>query len=124
MTWIVALSGIVFLGLGALGGVSPGRLLTFLTWWHEGPRLFAAAAFRVVLGVASLGAAPLSRAPAYLLCVGAIALLFGLATPWLGAHRFAARLGAWRAVPPTRVRPWCALPIALGLSLLWTVLPD
>lgn len=107
-----------------MGTVSPGRLLAFLAWWHEGPRLFAAAAFRVVLGVASLGAAPLSRAPVYLMGVGAIALLFGLVTPWLGERRFSARLGAWRAAPPGRVRPWCALPIALGLSLIWAVLPD
>jgi hypothetical protein len=85
--------------------------------------LYAIAAIRIVFGLALWFAAPDSRAPGLLLILGAFTVLVGVATPFFGVRRFAAILDWWSQRPSALLRTWCAVVVALGLAIVWVLLP-
>jgi len=120
---IVALMGLALAAIGALGLGSPARLIALVSRLQSTRGLYAIAAVRLALGAALLLAAPESRAPAFLLLLGAVALLSGLVTPFFGVERFKSLLDWWSGLHATRVRAACVVVIALGLALVGSVLP-
>jgi len=123
MSLAVALFGLFIAGLGAAGMVSPRRLLELVTHGQASLGLYGIALLRLLMGVAILGAARTSRAPVYLTGLGVLALVSAMATPFVGAQRFAAIIDWWRRRSAAKVRLWSLFVLAFGLCLVWAVLP-
>jgi hypothetical protein len=109
--------------LGALGLISPTRLLDIVRHFQSPAGLYVAGAFRVILGGALFFAAPTSRAPKAVRILGIIILVAGLFTPLFGVERFHRLLSQWSAQGPMFLRVWAALALAFGLFLAYAVVP-
>ena len=87
MKTLVFVIGLLIIGLGAIGVVAPSALL----WIARHPvtmvELYVIAAGRIVVGSLLLAVASASRAPRTLRVLGAIALIAGIVTPFLGVAR-------------------------------------
>lgn len=123
MVWLaMALSLLVAL-VGAVGLVSPERLLAILRHFDSPLGLYVAAALRIALGGALLLRAPISRAPRTLQAFGFVILVAGLITPFFGADRLRSLLDWWSAQGSDLLRAWSGFALALGGFLAYAVLP-
>jgi hypothetical protein len=121
---IVAFVLSLFVGaLGALGLISPMRLLDIVRHFQSPTGLYAAGALRVVLGGALLFAAPSSRAPKVLRILGVIILVAGLFTPLIGVERVHRLMDWWSTQGAVFMRVWATFALALGLFLAYAVVP-
>jgi hypothetical protein len=109
--------------VGALGVLSPARLLDFARRFESPAGLYTAAAFRVLMGVALLLAAPTSRAPGVVRIVGVVILLAGLLTPVVGLERARRIIRWWSRRGPAFMRIWAGLALAFGLTMAYAVSP-
>ena len=123
MSYVVALFGIFFTFIGVSGLIFPGSIIAFIYRWHTQAGLYLATIIRIVLGVALLIAASTSRAPLYLVALGIVAIIAGVATPFFGLHRFKAVLDWWSLQSSLFIRVWLAVVVLFGLSLVWAVWP-
>ena len=109
--------------LGAIGVVAPGELRGIARHFQTPSGLYAAAAFRVVLGGALVVAAPTSRLPRAIRTVGIVILVAGLITPFLGLDRFRGILEWLSAQGPTATRIWAGVALAFGCLLIYALFP-
>lgn len=109
--------------LGAIGVVSPTRLLAVVRRFETSAGLYAAAGLRLVLGVALFLAAPTSRAPEAVRILGVLIFVSGLITPLFGLARFRRLLDWWSARGPAFMRAWAGLALIFGLWLAYAVTP-
>jgi len=109
--------------VGALGVVSPTKLLGLVRRFQSPAGLYGAAVFRVLLGTALFVTAPASRAPGAVRVAGAIILVSGLVTPFFGVERFTKILDWWSARDPVFLRMWAGFALTLGLLLSFAVAP-
>ena len=123
MSLVAGLSGLLIIAVGALGVVSPPRLLALVARLQSQRGLYAVAAIRVVFGAAFLMAAAGSRAPAFLQILGVISVIAGVATPFFGVQRFQAVLSWWSLRPAVVLRLWCLVVVLLGAAIVWAVAP-
>jgi hypothetical protein len=121
MSLIAALSGLLIIAVGALGVVSPSRLLTLVARTQSQQGLYVIAAIRVIMGAALFLAAAGSRAPAFLQVLGVISVVAGVVTPFFGVRRFQAILGWWSLRPAVVLRLWCLVVVMLGAAIVWAV---
>jgi membrane-bound ClpP family serine protease len=121
---IVALVLSLFVAaLGALGLLSPMRLLHIVRHFQSPVGLYAAGALRVILGGALFFAAPASRAPKVLRILGIIILVAGLFTPLIGVERVHRLVDWWSTQGAVFMRVWAAFALAFGLLLACAVAP-
>jgi len=121
---IVALVLSVFVcAFGALGIVSPPALLCIVRQFRSRAGLYAAAAFRVFLGLSLFLAAPTARAPEVVRILGVIIVVAGCILPLLGLERFRRILDWWSAQGPVSRRAWAGFALAFGLFLACAVAP-
>ena len=123
MTFVALALSIFIAAFGALGVVSPERLLGVVRRFQTPTGLYAAAAIRLVLGVALFFAAPTSRAPETVRVVGVVVFVAGLITPFFGLERFRRLVEWWSALGPGLVRTWAASTFVIGLLLAYAVVP-
>ncbi|OGL29919.1 MAG: hypothetical protein A3G44_08385 [Candidatus Rokubacteria bacterium RIFCSPLOWO2_12_FULL_73_47] len=122
--WRVALVlSLLVAALGALGVVAPARLVGVVRRLESPGGLYAAAALRVVLGVALVLTAPTSRAPEVVRLLGAVIVVAGLVTPLVGVARFRRLREWWSARGPIFMRVWAGFALVLGLWLAYAVAP-
>ena len=91
--------------------------------WHTQTGLYPATIIRIVLGFVLLFAATTSRAPFYFYILGVVGVVAGVATPFIGLHRFKAVLDWWSRQSSVLIRLWLAVVVIFGLSLVWAVWP-
>ncbi|MBW2161058.1 MAG: hypothetical protein JRH14_14050 [Deltaproteobacteria bacterium] len=121
---LVALIICLFIGaLGALGIVSPARLLRVARRAQTLRGLYFLAGLRMVLGIALVFSAPTSRAPGLILICGVIAILKGIITPFIGVERARKYLDRWSAQGSWFLRGWAVLILALGLLFTYAIAP-
>jgi hypothetical protein len=108
-------------GMGAIGVVSPARLLEIVRRFQTPSGIYAATGIRLVLGLALFLAAPGSRAPAVLEILGIVTMVAGLITPMFGLERFRRLLEWWSAQSSGFIRAWAACAMALGLFLVYAL---
>jgi hypothetical protein len=121
---IVALVLSLFVAaMGALGIISPLRLLGIVRQFQHPAGLYAAAILRVVLGVALFLASPNSRSPEVVRILGIIILVSGLITPLFGLERFRKLLNWWSARGTIFMRIWAGFALAFGLLLAYALVP-
>ncbi|MBI4270984.1 MAG: hypothetical protein HY615_11670 [Candidatus Rokubacteria bacterium] len=122
MTRLAALVlSLLVAAVGALGVVSPTRLQAVVRRFESPAGLYAAAALRVILGVALFLTAPTSRAPEALRILGAVIGVAGLLTPLVGVERFRRLRAWWSGRGPLLMRVSAGLALALGLWLAYSV---
>jgi hypothetical protein len=118
---VVVILGLFMAALGLLGVVAPPRLIGFVRSWQTPTGLYAAAALRLVLGVALFLAAPTSRAPDVLQPLGVFVFAAGVATPFFGLERFRKLLDWWSARGSGFLRTWACFALGFGLLLVYAV---
>ncbi len=118
---LVLASGVALLGV--LGLVSPVRLLGLFRRIETPGALYAVAGFRLLMGASLLLAAPVSKAPNGVLAIGVVAILSGLFTFGFGVDRTRRWIDWWAAKPTSWIRAWGAAALAIGLLLVWVLLP-
>ena len=123
MNFIAFILSLFVAALAALGMVSPMRLLNIVRHFQSPAGIYAAAALRIILGLALFFAAPTSRAPGIVRIVGIITLVVGLITPLFGLERFRRLLHWWSARGPAFMRIWAGFALAFGLLLAYAVKP-
>jgi hypothetical protein len=121
MNFIAYILSLFIAALGALGMISPMKLLNIVRRFQSPAGIFAAAAFRILLGVALFFAAPASRAPELIRILGIIIVVVGLITPLFGLERFRRLLNWWSARKPAFMRMWAGFALAFGLFLAYAV---
>jgi hypothetical protein len=109
--------------LGAVGIVSPMKLLSFVRQFQHPAGLYVAAILRVVFGVALFLAAPTSRSPEVVRIVGIIVFVSGFITPLFGLERFRRILNWWSARGPAFQCVWAGFVLSFGLLLAYAVVP-
>ncbi len=123
MTLVALIICLFTAAFGALGIVSPSRLLGVVRYLQTPMGLYFAAGVRVLLGVALLFAAPTSRAPDVIHILGVFIIVIGVITPFFGLERFRRLLDWWSAQGSAFIRGWAVLALVFGLSLAYAVVP-
>lgn len=114
---IGCLIAVLLIGLGLTGVLWPSGLADLAKWSFSPKGLYPAAAIRVVFGFALLFAAGATATPNAVRGIGAIILIAGIATAFLGADT-AQRLSSWWLDNgEDRLRITACLPLAVGLFL-------
>ena len=123
MVLMALLFSIFITVIGAIGFVSPAKLIRFVRKFQSSAGLYLAAGFRVVFGLALFFAADSSRAPEVIRVVGIIVLVSGLITPIFGLDRFRRILNWWSTRPAAFQRVWAGFALAFGLLCAYAVAP-
>jgi hypothetical protein len=123
MTLVALVICLLTAAFGALGIVSPSRLLGVVRSIQTPMGLYFAAGLRVLLGVALLFAAPPSRAPGLIYIVGVFIIVIGVITPFFGLERFRRLVDWWSVQGSAFVRGWAVLALLFGLSLAYAIVP-
>ncbi len=123
MVWITIAMCLFIAVIGAIGVGSPTRLFSILRQIQTPAGLFFASAFRLTLGLLLLILAEGSKMPAFVGIFGAVAVVAGVSTPIIGLKRIGRMMEWWTAQPAAVLRLWAAVALALGLVLLWALLP-
>lgn len=123
MALLVGLFGLFVAALGGLGLIAPARLIALVRRVQTRDGLYAIAGLRLVLGVSLLSVASASRVPDLLRALGVIAIVAAVLTPFFGLARFEKLLNWWGSQGNLVIRVWALVPLALGLTLVWAVLP-
>jgi len=123
MVYLVIILSLAIAALGAVGLISPDRLVRFAKLVQTRGGLYAAGAFRLVLGLALLLAAVSSKAPEVLRVLGVVLIIAGLATPLLGVERSRKLIAWWAGLGSGFVRAWGCIALAIGLLLVYAVAP-
>jgi hypothetical protein len=121
MGFLAALSGLLIAAAGAVGMVSPQQLIALVARFRSRRGLLVMAAIRIAIGAVLWLAAPGSRAPGFLHGFGALAMARGALTPFFGVEAFRQILDWWSRRRIGVLRIWCGAVLALGLSLVWSV---
>ena len=123
MSRLAAFLGLVIASIGLVGVAVPTALLEISSIALTPAGLYSAAAFRIVVGVVLIFAAVPSRMPRTVRVLGALIVIAGLATPFVGVDRARALVDWWSALGPVFMRAWAALAVALGLFIVYAVSP-
>ena len=123
MSYVVIILSLSIAALGVFGLVAPQRLVALAIHRQTRSALLAAGAFRLVLGVALILAAPASKAADVLRFLGVVLIVAGLATPLLGVERSRRLIEWWAALGSGFVRAWGCIALAIGLLLIYAVAP-
>ncbi len=117
-TIMVALFGLVILGMSVWGIVSPRRLVRVVQRvMHAGTGMVAAVGARIILGAALIIAAPVSWTPRVFLALGVLILAAAFVLPFVGSARVE-QLLAWAGTwPAYALRLWLVVGILFGAYL-------
>jgi hypothetical protein len=120
LAFVLSLSVVV---LGALGIVSPMMLLGVVRKFESPAGIYAAAALRIMLGVALFLSAPTSRVQEIVRILGIIIFVMGIITPLFGTERFRRLLNWWSERGPVFMRVWAGFALGFDLFLAYAVMP-
>ena len=121
MKLLALLVALFIIVIGLAGLLAPGALQTIGQYWVTPVGLYVAAALRVGIGLVLVRSASASRAPNTLRVLGVIALVAGLATPFVGVERARAILNWSSAQGPAFVRLLAGFALALGGFIVYAV---
>jgi hypothetical protein len=119
----VMFMGVLIAGIGLLGVAAPFALLDLGRSLQSPMGLYGVALVRVLFGLLLLWAAPLSRMPRVLRVIGAVILINGTLTPFVGVERSEALLNWFSNQGPMFVRFVATLAIAFGAFLVHGMIP-
>ena len=113
--------GVLIAVVGLIGLASPGWLLGTASSLISPAALYAVAAIRLLFGIVLLAAARKSLAPIFLRILGALILVNGIVTLFLGVDR-AHSLVDWASTQsPGIVRLFAGLALVIGVFVAYAV---
>ena len=123
MRWLASLVGLIIAAIGILGMAAPMVFLDVTAFTLTQVGLYVAAALRVAIGLVLITAAASSRLPRTLRILGALIVVGGVFTAFLGVERARAMVDWWSAQGPIVMRGWAALAMIFGLFIIYAVAP-
>lgn len=124
MKLIAYLVSLFVTSLGALGVMSPRRLLPFARMFESRAGLNTAAALRVAMGSSLFLSALSSRIPRLMRVFGIGTIVSGMITPFFGVKRFGRILRWWEGKGSAFGRTWSSLALGFGIFLIWALMPS
>jgi hypothetical protein len=121
MTIFVLSISLIVLGFGAVGLLTPGRLVNFVLWFDNLRGLYVAAAFRIVFGLALIYIAKATQWPEFLYILGLFTLVAGFVLLLLGLERFHKIVVGWYGQGVGMLRVWSFFAFLLGGFLVYVV---
>ena len=118
MSVAALLIGLLIVVQGIVGLVAPESFLQLIQFIQTPPNIYVAAVVRIAFGIILFLAAPQSRAPVALRILGALILVGGLMTPFLGV-RVADLILGWWSQGPGIVRAWAAGALVIGFFIVY-----
>ena len=127
---MVGISQILVLAMGALlclfavaGVIAPAKLLDFTKRMMDADwGIYVAVGMRIVMGVAMITVAPVSRFPSAVYAIGWIALIAALVGACVGRRRLQVFVDWWiDRFSPALVRLWISLAFGFGGFLIYAV---
>ena len=109
--------------VGLTGVVSPETLASLGQHALTPVGLYVVAAVRIWIGVILMLAAPVSRAPRTLRVLGIIAIIAGVATPFIGIETSRRVMDWWLAQGYVHLRLHAGIAVVLGGLLAYAVAP-
>ena len=123
MTTIALVFGVLIAILGVFGLVSPSKLLRLEKYSRKPPLRYIASVIRLLMGTTLFLAAPASRATGVLQALGIIIFVAGVVTLIFDPERFRKLVDWWSAHGPALARVWAALALALGVFIVYALIP-
>jgi len=119
---VVVLVGFAVFLLSAWGIVFPGKLIAMVSGvMDRASGMYAAVGVRIVLGLALIFVAPVSKFPHVFEVLGWIAIAAAIGLPIVGRTRIQ-RLIAWLTrLPPALIRVWLIFGLLFGGFLVYGV---
>jgi hypothetical protein len=121
MRVVATVVGVVIIGAGVVGVVSPDVILTVGQYSLTPTGLYAIAALRVAFGLVFALAAPGSRAPKTLLVLGILVVGAGVTTALLGVERARAIYDVFSAQDLSVIRLLFMLIVVIGCLVTYAV---
>jgi hypothetical protein len=118
---LATIIGFFVAAFGLVGVMDPAYILEVGRSLLTPTSLYGVAAFRIGVGVVLLLVAAHSRAPAAFRVFGSVIVLAGVLTLFLGVGRSGAILEWWSAQGPLFMRLCLALPLAMGLFIVYAL---
>ena len=109
--------------VGLTGVVSPETLAALGRHALTPTGLLIVAAVRILIGIILMLAAPISRAPRTLRVLGIIAIIAGVATPFIGIETSRRVMDWWLAQGYVHLRLHAGIAVVLGGLLAYAVAP-
>ena len=113
--------GLIIASIGVFGVAAPSALLEFGRSLQTPGALYVVAAVRIIFGALLLWVAPVSRAPKILRILGALIVIVGMLTPFIGAERSGAMLDWWSTQGPLFTQAWMCVAVVFGLFIVYAV---
>lgn len=123
MRWLALLVGLTIAAIGILGIVAPMVLLDAFRSSQTQLGLYVVATVRVAFGLFLIGAAAASRLPRTLRVLGAVIIVAGIITPFVGVERTRAILDWWSAQGTIFMRGWAVIALIFGLFIIYAIAP-
>jgi uncharacterized membrane protein YidH (DUF202 family) len=123
MTTIALVFGVLIAILGVFGLVSPSKLLRLEKYSRKPPLRYIASVIRLLMGTTLFLAAPASRATGVLQALGILIFVAGVVTLVFDPERYRKLVDWWSAHGPALARVWAALALALGVFLVYALVP-
>ena len=121
MTLLVLSISLIVLGFGLVGIVAPLRLIKFVLWFDNPRGLYAAAAFRIIFGLALIYIAKATQWPEFLQILGIFTFTAGFILLLLGLERFHKIVVWWCGQSVGMLRFWSSFALLLGGFLVYVV---
>ena len=115
--------GFVVAAIGVLGVAAPAAILELGRSLQSPDALYILASVRVGFGAILVWAAPNSRTPRTLSILGALIIIGGLVTPFLGLERSRGVFDWWSAQGSFFMQAWPIVAIGFGLFVAYATSP-
>jgi hypothetical protein len=119
---LAAALGLLLAVAGVLLVAAPTDLLEFGRSILSPSVLYVAAAIRIIFGGVLLWVAPVSRAPTALRVLGAVLVVAGVATPFVGVELSRVVFDWMLAQGSLFTRAWASAAIVLGVLIVYAVI--
>ncbi|MCK7595617.1 hypothetical protein [Pseudomarimonas salicorniae] len=121
--WALTLLSKLIVVLSLWGAVSPSGLVDVVRWAMRRGGMAVAVGVRLVLAALLWATAALSHTPTLFLVLAALMLAAALGLVLMGSERITRLIDRVASWPPMVLRLQCALGVAFGVFLIWSVSP-
>ena len=122
MTTALFILSVIIVALSLYGVLLPDRLVRLVRgFMQDGTGLWFAITIRLLLAATLWFSAPVSRTPGLFKALSVVMLLTAIALPIVGYSRLNKFIEHISSCPQMLIRLLCALGVALGVFLLWSI---
>lgn len=123
MIYLVALFGLMMIGLSAFGTLQPIALFKLVRRAADGPFMLIAVSTRLFMALILWLAAPEARQPAVFRVLAIIALVAAFVILLVGKPKLMQMIEWWAGKPVGIQRAWILLGLLFGGYLVWAIWP-